>query len=114
MTEFGMALIIGGLAFSASLIPVLGYLMNFGYSQPRPLPPQTKEYLFTRRRWKWCFIRDMVLSQCSLALYFWSLDTGTMSIPAVCLQLSLFFTYCALVYVQDKHFEKEYEVLTKP
>ena len=36
MTEFGMALIIGGLAFSASLIPVLGYLMNFGYSQPRP------------------------------------------------------------------------------
>lgn len=30
MTEFGLALIIGGLAFSISFIPVLAYVMNYG------------------------------------------------------------------------------------
>lgn len=36
MTEFGLALIFGGLAFSASFIPVIAYLINFGIKEPRP------------------------------------------------------------------------------
>ena len=36
MTEFGLALVIGGLAFSASMVPVIGYLLNFGFKTKRP------------------------------------------------------------------------------
>ena len=36
MTEFGLALVIGGLAFAASMIPVVAYLLNFGLRVKRP------------------------------------------------------------------------------
>jgi Ca2+/Na+ antiporter len=36
MTEFGLALVIGGLAFATSMIPVVAYLLNFGLKVKRP------------------------------------------------------------------------------
>ena len=36
MTEFGLALVIGGLAFAASMIPVVAYILNFGLRVKRP------------------------------------------------------------------------------
>ena len=39
MTEFGLALVIGGLAFAASMIPVVEYTLNFGCRKKRPAPP---------------------------------------------------------------------------
>ena len=43
MTEFGLALVIGGLAFSVSMIPVVAYVMNFGCRKKRPPPELTQE-----------------------------------------------------------------------
>lgn len=111
MTEFGMAMNIGGLAFSVSLIPVLAYAMNYGFNKPRPEAPTTEMYEFSRSRFKWCFIRDIALMQCSLIGYFLSLDTGTMTVQAVALQLTIFASYCALVYTQDIHFTKKLQSL---
>ncbi len=73
MTEFGLALVIGGLAFSASMIPVIAYLINFGFLIKRPPPILTAEYLFSINRFKSCFIRDIVISLASLLFYFLSL-----------------------------------------
>lgn len=39
MTEFGLALVIGGLAFAVCMIPVVAYLINFGLCFARPAPP---------------------------------------------------------------------------
>jgi len=111
MTEFGMAMNIGGLAFSVSLIPVLAYAMNYGFNKPRPEAPTTEVYEFSRSRFKWCFLRDIALMQCSLIGYFLSLDTGTMTVQAVALQLTIFASYCALVYTQDIHFTKKLQSL---
>jgi len=36
ITEFGFALVIGGLAFSTSMLPVVAYLLNFGVKEKRP------------------------------------------------------------------------------
>ena len=43
MTEFGLALVIGGLAFAASMIPVVAYTLNFGCRKKRPAPPIENE-----------------------------------------------------------------------
>jgi hypothetical protein len=43
MTEFGLALIVGGLAFSASFIPVIAYLINFGFRTKRPEKSKSEE-----------------------------------------------------------------------
>lgn len=99
MTEFGLALVIGGLAFSASMIPVIAYLINFGCRKKRPSPIITAEYLFSINRFKNCFIRDMIISLASLFFYFLSLQSGTISILDVSIQLVLFVIYCIAVYL---------------
>jgi hypothetical protein len=38
MTEFGLALVVGGLVFGDMMIPVVAYLLNFGVMQKRPEP----------------------------------------------------------------------------
>ncbi len=44
MTEFGLALVIGGLAFAASMIPVVAYLLNFGIKCKRPAQDDSPEH----------------------------------------------------------------------
>lgn len=83
MTEFALAMIIGGLAFSASLVPVIAYVLNFGVSKPRPPPSQSPEHRFNNRRFKWCFVRDIVLCLVSLSLYFVSFEFGTADVYCV-------------------------------
>lgn len=39
MTEFGLALVIGGLAFATSIVPVVAYTLNFGIFKARPTAP---------------------------------------------------------------------------
>lgn len=84
MTEFGLALVIGGLAFAVSMIPVVAYTMNFGCRKKRPTAPTDAEYLFTTRRFRNCFIRDMSFAMLSLVLFFWSLESGTISVFQIC------------------------------
>jgi len=46
MTEFGLALVIGGLGFAVTMIPVIAYTLNFGCRKKRPAPPIDKyEYI---------------------------------------------------------------------
>jgi len=44
MTEFGLALVIGGLAFASSMIPVVAYLLNFGIKVKRPAQDDSPEH----------------------------------------------------------------------
>lgn len=39
MTEFGLALVVGGAVFADLAIPAVAYLLNFGCRKPRPDPP---------------------------------------------------------------------------
>jgi len=36
MTEFGLAVIFGGMCWAVTMIPVVAYLLNFGCRMPRP------------------------------------------------------------------------------
>jgi hypothetical protein len=40
MTEFGLALVVGGLVFGDLMIPAVAYFMNYGVMQKRPDPPR--------------------------------------------------------------------------
>ena len=104
MTEFGLALVIGGLAYSTTMIPVFAYLMNFGLLNKRPHETQSPENDFITMRFKHCFIRDVTLSMCSLCLFFISLESGSIRIIDLILQLTLFVVYCVAVYIQDKKY----------
>ena len=43
MTEFGLALVIGGLAFGISMVPVVAYVLNFGCKNKRAPQKHTLE-----------------------------------------------------------------------
>lgn len=40
MTEFGLAVVFGGMCFACTMIPVVAYSLNFGCRKKRP-PPST-------------------------------------------------------------------------
>lgn len=113
MTEFGLALVIGGLGFAVSMIPVVAYTLNFGCRKKRPAAPTDNlEYLFTTNRFRNCFMRDLGFAMISLLLFFIALESGTITVCFVCLQLSLFIMYVVVVWYQDKK-SKEQEKLAK-
>lgn len=101
MTEFGLALVIGGLGFAVSMIPVVAYTLNFGCRKARPAAPTDKQYLFTTNRFRNCFIRDMSFAMISLTLFFFALKTGTIDVKQICFQLCVFIAYCIVVWYQD-------------
>ena len=81
MTEFGLALVIGGLGFAVSMIPVVAYTLNFGCKHKRPAPPvDDKEYQFTTNRFRNCFMRDMSFAMLSLTCFFFALENGTINV----------------------------------
>ena len=99
MTEFGVSLVIGGVAFAVTLVPVVAYLLNFGVMKPRPAPPaDDPDYLRVTTRFKNCFMRDMCFIMFSLTLYFIALERGTITTLTASLQLVLFLIYAIVVY----------------
>jgi len=103
MTEFGLALVIGGLAFATSMVPVVAYTLNFGFFKARPKAPvDNAEYRHTTRRFKLCFTRDMIFIMTSLTLYYIALEIGTITVPAICFQLIVFIFYILVVWYMDK------------
>lgn len=102
MTEFGLALVIGGLGFAISMIPAVAYLLNFGCRVARPAQPTDHQSLYNNQRFKNCFIRDMSFMMASLFLYFIELQEGTLSLTSVLTQLLLFVVYSVAVYSMDK------------
>lgn len=53
------------------------------------------------RRFRNCFIRDMLFAMISLLLFFIALEHGSISAWDVSFQLLIFFLYCFTVYYQD-------------
>lgn len=51
----------------------------------------------------------MALSMVSLVLYFISLESGSLSVIDVALQLAVFAVYCVAVVYQDAHFRQHEE-----
>ena len=96
MTEFGLALVIGGLAYSVSMIPVFAYVLNFGVVNPRPRSSEPSENV---SRFQKAFNRDICLSFLSLAFYQVQLKEGSIDLLALCAQLAIFVFYCVAVYV---------------
>ncbi len=98
MTEFGLALVIGGLSFSVTMIPVVAYTLNFGFSKPRPPAPTDQQYKFTTNRFRNCLIRDMSFAITSLMLFYIALKSGTIKIVWILAQLCLFLAYSSVVW----------------
>jgi len=98
MTEFGLALVIGGLSFAVTMIPVVAYTLNFGFIKPRPPAPTDQYYKFTTNRFRNCLIRDMSFAITSLIFFYIALRSRTINITWVIAQLCLFIAYSFVVW----------------
>ena len=112
MTEFGLALVVGGLVFADMMIPVVAYLLNFGFMQKRPEPNRNcPAYRAQIARFRSCFIRDMIFQLVSLTLLYFALERGTVTMFQVSLQLILFAIYVMTIYCMDKNQRAEEKIL---
>lgn len=83
MIEFGIALVIGGLAFATCVIPSIAYLINFGFMKKRPTINEYHKSIL--KRFRLCFIRDILLTLISLTTYYFSLSDGILDIVEISL-----------------------------
>jgi Ca2+/Na+ antiporter len=103
MTEFGLALVIGGLGFAVTMIPTVSYCLNYGCRKKRPAAPvENPDYILTTNRFRMCLTRDLCFALSSLLLFYISLGEGTINVWQICLQLLLFVTYCFVIWLLDK------------
>ena len=79
MTEFGLAVVFGGIAFALSAIPVVAYTFNFGCRKKRPAQPTDLLFTLENKRFRNSLIRDLTTILISMAAYYWALENGTIS-----------------------------------
>lgn len=84
MTEFGLACVFGGLAFAFTLIPAVGYLLNFGVCNKRPEEPKNLINELETYRFRNSLIRDMSFTILSCFVYYLAMSKGSLSLACVC------------------------------
>ena len=98
MTEFKLALVIGGLAFAASIIPFVPYTLNFCCRLKSPAPPTDNLEYFKLPIISQLFIRNMTFALVSLLLLFLALECAIVPVAKICFQLILFVIYLCVLY----------------
>ena len=102
-TEFGLACVFGGAAFSFTIIPALAYFLNFGIMKKRPEQPNILKFQLENLRFRNGFIRDMSFCLLSCLVYFFVMASGSMSLLGAILQLSIFVVYVISVWLMDDY-----------
>ncbi len=102
-TEFGLACVFGGAAFSYTAIPAVAYFINFGIMTKRPEQPNDLKFQLENLRFRNGFIRDMSFCLLSCLVYFLEMDSGSISLLGAIWQLSIFAVYVLSIWLMDDY-----------
>jgi Ca2+/Na+ antiporter len=80
MTEFGLAVVFGGMCWACTMIPAVAYILNFGCRKARPDQSTKPLAVAENRRFKYGFARDMTLALVSMVAYYIALADGTINV----------------------------------
>jgi Ca2+/Na+ antiporter len=79
-TEFGLAVVFGGMCWACTMIPSIAYILNFGCRKTRPEQSTKTLAVAETRRFKFSFIRDMTVALVSMVAYYIALSEGTIMV----------------------------------